>query len=160
MNVHNSPWTLREIETQWDTLWMDTYHVEPFLIDGSRIVKKPGERNRGHEGVVQNWSVRRSRGTRDEVKEVDKGAVMGGVSLLMMAQNSREQRFLLLGISPSDPTAHERLGMLSTSRVSGGGDLVRLSKEILLHGKAGELENAEWKGKGGVVSQMRTITII
>lgn len=166
-SMHNSPWTLREIEPLWDTLWLDTEFVEPFPVINELVSgKKQDERDcEGDdlgelEGTMPRCSVRRTHRTAvRSAKEKDKGTVMSGVSLLMMAQSSQVQYFLLLGISPSDPGAYERLGTVSTSRVSGGGDLIQLSKDI----KGAELMdimNMEWKGKGGVRSRMRTVTIV
>ncbi|KAI1169730.1 heterokaryon incompatibility protein-domain-containing protein [Nemania sp. FL0916] len=161
-NMHNSPWTLREIEPLWDTLWLDTSVVERFAVGDASIPRTGQNECEGKlKGVMPQWSVRRWHRERADIdREVEKGVVMGGVSLLMMVQSSQVQRFLLLGISPSDGTAYERLGTVSISRVSGGGDLVRLSKEILSHSDSVELEGIEWTGKGGVVSRMRTVTII
>ncbi|KAI3324695.1 heterokaryon incompatibility protein-domain-containing protein [Xylariaceae sp. AK1471] len=180
--MHNSPWTLREIEPQQDKLWLDTEVVESFPV-AERLASREeqdetnckGEDQGELEDLKPRWSVRRTRRKRvrnsdshglagesrsRSRREIEKGTVMGGVSLLMMAQNAQVQRFLLLGISPSDPAAYERLGTVSTTRVSNGGDLVQLSKETPLHGKGTELEDIEWKGKGGVISRMRTVTII
>ncbi|KAI1117642.1 heterokaryon incompatibility protein-domain-containing protein [Nemania sp. NC0429] len=168
-SMHNSPWTLREIEPLWDTLWLDTEFVEPFpvvreLAPGKkrdqRYWKVEGDLG-GLEDPMPEWSIRRTHrmGTTRGATEIEKGTVMSGVSLLMMAQSAQVQYFLLLGVSPSDPGAYERLGTVSTSRVSGGGDLVQLSSDI----KGAELRdmiNKEWKGKGGVISRMRTVTIV
>ncbi|KAI0544506.1 heterokaryon incompatibility protein-domain-containing protein [Xylaria curta] len=161
-NMHNSPWTLREIEPRFDTLWLDTGFVEPFSVaPGSVSRGKHDVRKRGVESVMPSWSVRRSHEKRVEGgREMDKWIVMGGVSLLMMAQGAQVQSFLLLGISPSNPDAYERLGIVKTSRVSGGGDLVQLSKETPLHDISKGVDIIEWEGKGGVVSRMEIVTII
>ncbi|KAI0100080.1 heterokaryon incompatibility protein-domain-containing protein [Nemania sp. FL0031] len=158
-NMHNSPWTLREIEPLWDSLWLDTGFVKRFRVGDVPVLggRKRGSNKGELEGTTPRWSVRRSYGGR---RDAEKGVDMGGVCLLMMAQGARVQRFLLLGVSPSDPDAYERLGIVTISRVSGGGDLVRLSGGIPLHGNGVELEDGEWMGKGGVVSRMRTVTII
>ncbi|KAJ8111893.1 hypothetical protein ONZ43_g5515 [Nemania bipapillata] len=121
-SMHNSPWTLREIEPQSDTLWLDTKFVEPFPIADDSSSREKQDNTEGgncvcqgeHKGGTARWSVRRSRN--GSGRTVEKGDVMGGVSLIMMAQSTRVQYFLLLGVSPSDPTAYERLGTVSTSR--------------------------------------------
>ncbi|KAI8627378.1 heterokaryon incompatibility protein-domain-containing protein [Xylariaceae sp. FL1651] len=177
---YNSPWTLREIEPQWDKLWLDTEVVEPFLVGGEFLSREKEEERdceggdqRKLGGLIPRWSVRRthrkrvrngenhdSAGESRNMREIEKGTVLSGVSLLMLAQTAQMQRFLLLGISPSDPAAYERLGTVSIIRLSNRSDLVQLSEEKLVHGKGAELEDIEWKGKGGVVSRMRTVTII
>lgn len=167
-SMHNSPWTLREIEPLWDTLWLDTGSVEPFSVSDGVISRRKqddwgckGDHDQGElDSPMPRWSVRRTHKARvRSTEEKDKWTAMGGVSLLMMAQSAQVQYFLLLGISPSDQGAYERLGTVSTSRVSGGGDLVQLSGDI----KGAELEDItdmEWKGKGGVISRMTTVTIV
>lgn len=167
-SIHNSAWTLREIETLWDNLWLDTGSVEPFpvvdeLASGNCKDERDCEASDDKEelkGPKPKWSVKRTHGPGiKSTEEKGKGTVMGGVSLLMMAQSSQVQYFLLLGISPSDAGAYERLGTVSTSRVSGGGDLVQLSQDIE-GAKLKDIIDMEWRGKGGVISRMRTVTIV
>ncbi|KAI1123699.1 heterokaryon incompatibility protein-domain-containing protein [Nemania abortiva] len=169
-SMHNSRWTLREIEPRWDTMWLDTEFVEPFPVveepaPGTKLVERDyrGGEGRGElKGQVPRWSVRRTHRKDFRSAEDIKETIMDGVSLLMMAQTAEVQYFLLLGISPSDAGAYERLGTVSTSRVSGGGDLVKLSNENIPHTKGAELLEGvmEWRGKGGVVSRMRMVTLV
>ncbi|RYC59728.1 hypothetical protein CHU98_g6473 [Xylaria longipes] len=112
--MHNSLLALREIEPLFDTLWLDTKFVELFPVGDSSVSReKQGERKGELEGEMPSWSVRGSHG---EIvgsgREVEKGIIVDGVSLVMTAQGGQVQRFLLLGISSSEPAAYERLSGL------------------------------------------------
>ncbi|GAP86300.2 putative related to tol protein [Rosellinia necatrix] len=164
--AHAPLWTLREIDPVLDRLELDAEFMELFPVaDGSTLA---GERGEGPGGAAPRWSVRRSRrGGVRSARGFSEGVAVGDVSLLMMAQNVESQFFLVLGVSPSNPAAYERLGMVRGGRQgisdvgrTRGWDLVKLSKETLLHGSVAELDDdMEWTGRAGV-ARMRTVTIV